>query len=317
LACAKDVYAVAADVVRTPAGTPPGFDVAVAEVPKSLYSLRRNLFSTLFFAVYLLLDIDSERRALYGKMNQLFRIWVTSADNLLDREDKMALPLRMKGESRVMRQVVSLLTADRVLMRLMDEAVKAGTIRRDQATALSARSLQVLLPSAAQEASEEGGIIDRPRPEYVLSTIHVLKTGILFNIPFLGPETVEERVDMERMRRLKSALLDFGVGCQLLDDVRDMARDYREKRHNYVLSRLQWTDAACLRSLGARDFDKDYRLYREMSSVIVPTVEQALGLLRESMVTMGEMGLGVGSAEAEEMAAGMLSILDLGDLQHG
>jgi hypothetical protein len=317
LACAQAVHSLAADVVRTPEGTPPGFEVDVGDMPVSLRSVRRNLFSMLFFAVFLLLDIAPERRAVYGKLNQLFRIWVTSADNLLDSEDKLSLPVRMAGESRVMRQVVALMASDRVLARVLDEAVESGVIRRDQARALSDRSLQILLPSAAQEASEEGGIRERPRPEYVLSTIHVLKTGILFNIPFLGPETVEERIDMARMRRLKSALLDFGVGCQLLDDVRDMARDYREKRHNYVLSLLQWADARYLHGLRAREFDSDYRLYREVPSAVMPTVQRALGMLRGSLGTLGEMGLGVAPEQAGTMAAGMLDVLDLGDLQHG
>lgn len=317
LACARKVHALAAEVVRTPVGTPRGFEVDVGAVPSSLYSLRRNLFSTLFFAVFLLLDIAPERRAVYGKLNHLFRIWVTSADNLLDHEDKLALPVRMAGESRVMRQVVALMAADRVLARILDEAVESKVLRRDQARALSERSLQILLPSAAQEASEEGGVRERPEPEYVLSTIHVLKTGILFNIPFLGPETVEEHIDTARMRRLKHALRDFGVGCQLLDDVRDMARDYREKRHNYVLSVLQASDARYLRGLRARDFANNYRLYREVPSVVLPTVRRALDMLGEGLAALGELGLGIAPEQAGEMAAGMLPVLDLGDLQLG
>jgi len=97
-------------------------------------------------------------------LNQLFRIWVTGADNLLDREDKTTLPIRMPGRSPVMRQVVAIMAADRVLARLLNAAVGNALITPEEADILSDGSLQVLLPSAAQEASEEGGIVNRPRP---------------------------------------------------------------------------------------------------------------------------------------------------------
>lgn len=83
-------------------------------------------------------------------------------------------------------------------------------------------SLRVLLPSAAQEAGEEGGIRKRPGPDYVLRTIHRFKTGLLFHIPFLGPEHVEENISPARLERLKDALLSFRLGCQVLDDILDL-----------------------------------------------------------------------------------------------
>jgi len=164
----RDVHALAADLVRSPAGTPDAFSVDLNPAPSPLLTLRRNLFSTLFQSTYHVLDVSRERRQLYGSINYLFRIWVTSADNLLDTEDKVTLPIRMPGQSRVMRQVVAIMAADRILERLLNNAVQSRQITAAEAAILSESSLQVLLPSAAQEATEEGGIPDRPRPEYVL-----------------------------------------------------------------------------------------------------------------------------------------------------
>jgi hypothetical protein len=109
----------------------------------------------------------------------------------------------MPGASRVMREVVAVMTADRILTRLLDEAVEAETITRRQAGAVTDASLRNLLPSAAQEASEEGGITDRPTPAYVLDTVHLLKTGLLFNIPFTGVDLIEETIDRDRLARIK------------------------------------------------------------------------------------------------------------------
>ena len=226
--CMAAVYDTAARIVRPPAGAPPEYAVRLGEIPDSFYDARKNLFSTLFYSAYLALDIPLPRRLLYGKLNHLFRIWVTAADNLLDSEDKCVLPLDMPGTSRVMREVVALMAADRVLGHLLDDAVSEGVLTRQQAREVADASLRNLLPSAAQEASEEGGVTVRPAPEYVLETVHLLKTGLLFNIPFTGMDIVERDVDHDRLDRIKRALLLFGNGCQVLDDVRDVARDFVE-----------------------------------------------------------------------------------------
>lgn len=239
--CMAAVYDTATQVVRPPAGSPPEFAVRVGEIPTVFFTARKNLFSTLFYSTYLAMDIPRPRRLLYGKLNHLFRIWVTAADNLLDAEDKCVLPLEMPGNSRVMREVVAIMTADRILGHLLDEAVAEGTITRHQASDLADASLRNLLPSAAQEASEEGGITVRPTPEYVLETIHLLKTGLLFNIPFTGVDIIEQEIDRDRLNLIKQALLLFGNGCQVLDDIRDIARDFVEGRHNYILSVLAHT----------------------------------------------------------------------------
>jgi hypothetical protein len=35
---------------------------------------------------------------------------------------------------------------------------------------------------------------------------------------------------------LKDALYRIGIGCQIMDDMADLGRDVREKRHNYIAS---------------------------------------------------------------------------------
>ena len=128
--CVRAVHAEAAELVQSPLGTPPEFRVSLRPVRRSAYTLRRNVFSTLFYSMYFLLDIAEPRRRLYGKLTHLFRIWVTSADNLLDREYKAVLPLRMGGQSRVMEHVIAVMTADRILQRILARAAADGVIIR-------------------------------------------------------------------------------------------------------------------------------------------------------------------------------------------
>ncbi len=316
-ACMREVQVLSRRYLYTPEGTPAAYVVTPDAIPRSFSRLGKNLFSTLFVSVYHLLEIPVERRLLYGKLNHLFRIWVTSADNLLDAEDKVVIPLRMQGRSRTMRQVVTLMAADRVLNDILRDAVSRGIISAPDADAIAEQSLRCLLPSAAQEASEEGGISGpRPSPDYVLRTVHRYKTGILFHVPFLGPDLIEKGIDRTLLGELQDALMNFGLGCQLLDDIRDLARDLTEKRHNYVLSLLAHQHPDVLTRLTAAVKSVDERLYLTVPGPCAETARQALSMMTESLSVLGRCGLGFPRRAAARMAESMLTVLDLGDLDY-
>lgn len=312
----KSVYGAANDVLRIPAGTPAEYKVSMAPIPDSFYTLRKNIFSTLFQSMYHLMDCDARRRLFYGKLIHLFRIWVTSADNLLDDEDKVVIPIQMPGSSRVMRQVVSIMTADRILQRLLAEGITSGALTAAQAHEFSDRSLQILLPSAAQEAGEEEGITERPDPEYVLNVIHRYKTGILFNVAFLAPEIIEPQLNRARSGALKEALLQFGIGCQVLDDIRDLARDYIERRHNYLLSCLCKNQPGFSQALEQRKLTVTDRLYLDVLPLALPAARLGFGMMRDGLLKLGDMGLGISEKTAVRLAGSMFTVLDLQDLKY-
>lgn len=314
--CIKAVYDEAETILQSPPQTPPEFQVKMAVVPEGFYTVRKNLFSTLFQSVYHLMGIPEDRRLLYGKLNHLFRIWVTSADNLLDHEDKIVVPIEIAGSSHVMRQVISIMLADRILKNIVDEATENQSISREQGRLLTHKSLQILLPSAAEEASEEDGIIQRPDAAYVLNTIHRLKTGLLFHLPFLGVETIEKEVNPEILLLCKQGLMDFGLGCQILDDIRDIDEDYLEARHNYILSALYHEDPSLLRKLDGQssvDYDAS-NVFGLFPDVVRPAAEKAAGLLSEGLLALGSAGLGINKAAAVLLSFSMFETLGVGAL---
>lgn len=315
-ACMRRVHRMAGDLVRSPQGTPPGLEVRLDPLPNAFLEARKNLFSTLFHALYVVLDLPKPRRLLYGQLNYLFRIWVTCADNLLDGEDKVVLPVRLPGSSRVMREVVTLMAADRILARLLDEAVAAGTLGPREATVLSRETLRYLLPSAAQEATEEGGIHHRPSPETVVERVHVLKTGLLFNVPFLGLDVVEGTLDRPRLERLKAAFRTFGGGCQLLDDVRDLARDLAEGRQNYVLSVLARDNPSALEELERHRAAPGERLHGRVLPVALEAAGRGLRDLTEACRVWREEGLLAGEDSVTRIPWTILKALDLEDMKH-
>ena len=312
----ESVYSQADGLLKVPEKTPEEYTVSMQPVPDEFYTLRKNIFSTLFQSMYHLMGCDPRHRLFYGQLIHLFRIWVTSADNLLDDEDKVVIPIEMQGSSRVMRQVVSLMTADRIFQQLLAEGIQSGALTASQAQELSERSLQILLSSAAQEAGEEEGITERPDPEYVLNVIHRYKTGILFNVAFLAPDVVEPHLDRRRATALKKALMQFGIGCQVLDDIRDMARDLVERRHNYLLSNLWKNQPEFFQTLENRDIHVGDRLYLEAPHIALPAAKLGFGMMRDGLATLGEMGLGIRPKLATELAGSMFTVLDLQDLEY-
>lgn len=312
--CVAHVNRLMAPYLESPAGTPAEYEVRPCAMPQDALTWNRNIFSTLFHAMYFLLDCPEPRRLFYGRLLQLFRIWVTSADNLLDNEDKVVVPVRMPGESRIMRQVVTLMAADRVLSDLLEEAVAAGTVSPGSCALLRRETLRSLLPSAAQEATEEGGVTDRPDPEHVLSVIHRLKTGLLFNVAFVGPSLLEPGLDKTRFECLKEALMKFGVGCQILDDVRDLGSDLRNRRHNYVLSWLNMHAPDVIEALRPKAAHDGDRMYRKVPDAVAPAAARGLNMMREGLTTLSRAGLDCNEREVEHMARFMFAALDLPEM---
>ncbi|MBM4102444.1 MAG: hypothetical protein FJ263_00125 [Planctomycetes bacterium] len=314
--CIKAVFKEAQTLLQSPPQTPAEFEVRMGTIPDEFYSIRKNLFSTLFQSVYPLLKIEEPRRLLYGKLNHLFRIWVTSADNLLDNEDKIVVPMEIAGSSRVMRQVISILLADRILRNITDEAVRNKVLREEEASLLTHRSLQILLPSAAEEGSEEDGITHRPNAGYVLNTIHRLKTGLLFHIPFLGPDTIEKELDKETLTLCKQGLMNFGLGCQILDDIRDIAKDYLEMRHNYILSMVYTDYLLYVEKLNAiePDIRVSSNIFGLFPDAVYPAADKARELLTDGLLSLGSAGLGINKAVARRLSLTMFETLGVGEL---
>jgi len=317
LKCAREVYSLADEILSCDDSVEDCYRVSMGTIPEELFTLRRNLFSTIFQSVYQLLGISEERRHLYGQINHLNRIWVTSTDNMLDNENNISLPIEMGGESLIMSNVVAIMTADRILSSILSNSVENGDLTPDEAKKLSLGTLQSLLPSAAQEASEEVGVETRPPPDVVLNSIHRYKTGILFHIPFVGPTLIEEDCDWDsgKAERMKSALLDFGLGCQLLDDIRDVARDFIEKRNNYLLSMLAEESPEVLEHWQHNQYDVDDRLYREVPEQTQTVARLARKYFISSTEALAKEGLPLYTSAGQKLFVGvMFKMLDLQEL---
>ena len=108
--------------------------------------------------------------------------------------------------------------------------------------------------------------------------------------------------------------MNFGLGCQILDDLRDLARDLNESRHNYVLSLLQWEHPERLAKLKAGHHGTDSRSYRFIPAAITRDVAR-LGFKMMHNGLMQALNQDDSSSQSiNVIARRMFRILDLEEL---
>jgi hypothetical protein len=195
--------------------------------------IERNFFSTLFLGVTRLLVGESRYMLLYAMVNQGMRAWVTACDNILDDEYKEVFPFTSAGRGDRMRSVLTLLLADRVIVEFVLDRYGDSELLRQ----VGRVSLSALASSAVQESEEEVRPVVVVSPERILDDVHARKTGDLFVAPLALPLAIE-RVPPARAAEGLAMLRQFGLACQVLDDIKDMPDDLRSGRHNLLVSIL-------------------------------------------------------------------------------
>jgi hypothetical protein len=231
-------------------------------------SLPKNFFSLLFLYTYRRAGIDRRRRILYAATLQCLRGMVTGCDNLLDDEYKPTLETDIPESGVRFRSVVDIMVSDRVLFQVLADAAAKGVIPPERVLSAATASMQTMMRSGIEEASEEGGVATVLTPAEVLDSVHHYKTGILFKCPWDIPRAVDAPAG-EILEPLLEGLYHTGMGCQILDDMVDLAADVRSRKHNYIASLIYHGSDAAERerlaramqsSSGIRD-DADIRHY--------------------------------------------------------
>jgi geranylgeranyl pyrophosphate synthase len=160
---------------------------------------------------------------------------LTGCDNILDGEYKKTLETDLPEQGVRFRSVVDIMVSDRVLFNILLDELKNEELSYSKILAANAASLHGLIQSGAEEASEENGIDTILGPQEVLASVHHFKTGLLFQSPWTIPQDFES-FRKKDVNYILDALYKIGMGCQIMDDMVDLASDLQRKRHNYVAS---------------------------------------------------------------------------------
>lgn len=295
-----------------------GSGIRLGPIPKRWLGLRHNYFSVLFIAVFELLEIPLERRRFYARLNHCYRAWVTACDNLLDDELKELFPTDLPQEAKIFKSVHSLLLADRIFFALLQEAVAAGSFTPQEADQLLGISLTAISASGREEAMEEAAASHAAAvnaaglnpatgldltPEEILREIHRPKTGQLFTAPLQAPLALGD-IDGNhpRARAFLEGLEQFGIGCQVLDDLSDLGADLAAKKINYLAAAIRHGEAdvekralAALMEKGpTEDLAADSGLYRRFPKAAKAALRVAIDRLDTALIRLADGGLPLG-----------------------
>ena len=225
-------YWETADQILRPCG------VTLQPYRAAAFSFAKNFFSILFLYSYQRAGIPAGRRRVYAAILQCLRGMVTGCDNLLDDEYKPTLETDLPARGQRFRSVVDIMVSDRVLFQILLQAARRGAIAPEQVPLAAAASMLTMTRSGIEEAGEEGGVTEILAPEAILQSVHHFKTGLLFQCPWDIPRVIET-MDEAQLAPLLEGLHQIGMGCQIMDDMVDMAIDVRARKHNYLVSLIQ------------------------------------------------------------------------------
>ena len=267
--------------------------------------IERNFFSTFFLAVTRQLVGPSRFMPLYAMVNQGMRAWVTACDNILDDEYKAVFQFGFPESGPRMRSVLTLLLGDRVVT----EYISRHYNEPDVLARAGRASLRALVPSALQECAEEQRPVAVLSVEEILADVHKPKTGDLFEVPLALPLALES-VETARAESGLTAVGSFGLACQIVDDIKDMADDVAAGRHNLLVSMLvagSGGDLSPLERLRAEE--AGWESWERFAGVVSEAVEMAMVRFDASFDALAAIGIELSDSQRRAVVACMFALL--------
>ncbi len=237
----------------------------------------------MFFLGVTRLLVDSDNyMPLYAMVNQSMRAWVTACDNILDDEYKLIFEFNIPGKGNRMRSVLTMMLAERILVKFTADEFKDFELLK----LVQEKSFHALIPSAIQECEEEGEEIGFLTSKAVQRDVHQRKTADLFAAPLLLPNHLEKPSEV-RVMQAKSAVKNFGMACQIIDDIKDLDRDIKMNRHNIVASIF-------VEDGGNPDLlfrTKNLMSWEHLPEAVVTAGKLSEGYFRKSFTSLENLGL--------------------------
>ncbi|MBP7654327.1 polyprenyl synthetase family protein [Candidatus Dependentiae bacterium] len=196
--------------------------------------LFNNMHSIFFYSIYESLGFTECERKFCGILNNCLRLIITGADNLLDGDDNHYLSYTKITKSKIMKSVFDLLLAEKIICSVLyNYSHTHNLFRHEKITEIQSEIFKQLTGSGINEAEETQLTQLNFSPEKIISSVHHYKSGKLFTLPFIAAKNINKNPNL---LKTESAIYDFGIAVQLLDDISDIYEDFTEKKPNYILA---------------------------------------------------------------------------------
>lgn len=263
---------------------------------------QRNFFSILFLSLFETLGIAEGRQEKYGLILHAVRGIVTSADNIVDREDKGAVKL-IGCSGRTIPNIMLILLQDGLLHQAIHDLSDNVALRNAARTAL----MEALTAIAREEGAEEEGADITLLPDEVLGEIHSFRGGKLLQLAFVVPKVFEVE-SSDGIEAAMEGIHHIGMALQILDDVTDLAEDIANRNHNILRSWIVhlgpdgYLDNAALMKCSADELTFPERLFPQATREVIG---RSMATAMEGFEILRRMGYPVDN----ETALGLIEML--------
>ncbi|MGH9144280.1 MAG: class 1 isoprenoid biosynthesis enzyme [Vicinamibacterales bacterium] len=181
------------------------------------------------------------------ELNFCIKGTITAADNLFDDQDKALLPLKL-GQGARFRSILQLLAFERLVSRVLERGVTAGSISTASAAQFQKELLSRMAAIGSLEGSEEGGVQGVMEPDQMIEQVHRVRGGALFELAFIAPRLLEAAVNPDVLARAQRAISKLGTAFQIVDDLTDFEFDLNRGSHNLLVSQITHRGTAAERT---------------------------------------------------------------------
>lgn len=185
---------------------PQQWEAPFADGNTTIEYIGQNFFSLLLLSSYDCISFSEEEIIFLGAVNNVVRMIVTAADNIIDDEDKPVLPLNMPSGAPRFRNSLALINWSIALQRLLDEGVKRNHIPESECQNCINTLMHHLIAIGAVEAEEEAGVDVVITPQEIITRIHEQKGGQLLALAFVAADFLQKRKKHPVLLRLYLAV---------------------------------------------------------------------------------------------------------------
>ena len=201
--------------------------------------IGRNFFSLLLLSSYDCISFDEDEIIFLGSVNNVIRSIVTAADNIIDDEDKPALPLNMPQGAPKFRNSLALISWSIALSRLLEKAVEQKYLAAGESSECMNALMNHLVAIGAIEAEEEAGVDSIISPEEVIERVHEQKGGQLLALAFVVARFIARGEEAsQKLDIVSKGIHLIGLALQHIDDITDLVVDMEWKKHNLLRSEV-------------------------------------------------------------------------------
>jgi hypothetical protein len=207
------------------------------QVDGDMRFFQEFFFLILFRSILDTIKFPAAALDLCSELNFCIKGTITAADNLFDDQSKSLLPLTT-GKGDRFASILQLMTFERLTGLALQRGVATGAISPAAVETFQKTRMSRMAKIGSLEGSEEGGVTAILEPAVMITDVHRVRGGALFELGFIAPMVIGGGVEPALLARAQAAISRLGTAFQIVDDLTDFEIDIERGTHNILVAQI-------------------------------------------------------------------------------